>query len=123
LASEAKVCHPEHNYAGTLDAIALMKNGNLAIIDFKFAAHISADSYLQEAGYAACFEPYDILFKERIILRLPKTLEVDVWDAHKRAYHKEPNDIEPFYIPTDYEEDRDTFFACLIIKKWINKVT
>ena len=72
--SEARVAYPEKGYAGTMDALAIMKNGKLAVVDFKFASHISEDYYLQTAAYAFTFEPYGIKIDDRIIIRLPITL-------------------------------------------------
>lgn len=121
IVSEARVAYPEKGYAGTLDAIAVMKKGKLAILDFKFASHISEDYYLQTAGYQATFEPYGIKFDERIILRLPKTLEREEFDQVKHKYFMVPNDLEVKVVPTKYEEDRDVFLAMLPVKKWINQ--
>jgi len=123
VASEARVAYPEKGYAGTLDAIAVLKGDKLALIDFKFASKVSEDYYLQTAGYAACFEPYDIKFDERIILRLPKTLELNEWDPKTRTYSKVENTLEDHRVQTDYEVDRETFFHCLPVKAWINKAT
>lgn len=121
--SEARVCYPEKKYAGTLDGLAIMSNDRLALIDFKFASRISEDYYLQTAGYAACFEPYGIYVRDRIIIRLPKTLEREEYDKAKFKYKKVPNNLEVEIVGTNYEMDRDTFFACLPVKKWINLVT
>jgi hypothetical protein len=129
IASEAMVAYPERGYAGTLDAIAALKNpecslplcSELAIIDFKFASHLSPDYYLQCAGYAAAFEPYEIKFDKRIIIRLPKTLEVDVWDKKTHTYSKVENKLEVHEVKSNYEEDRDVFLHCLPLKAWINK--
>ncbi len=121
IASECIVVRPDKSYAGQLDAICMLKNGKLALIDFKFASNISEDYFLQCAGYAACFEPYGILFDTRIIIRLPKTLEKDEWKDYQ--YVKVPNDIEVMDVPTSYEIDRDAFFHALYVKGWINYVT
>lgn len=120
--SEARVAYPEKGYAGTLDGLAYLKDGSLAIIDFKFASHISADYYLQTAGYAATFEPYGIEVKERIIIRLPKTLEKEEWDKVTHKYKKVENNIEVKRVTTNYEADKEVFFNCLPLKQWINLV-
>lgn len=122
VASEAIVAYPEKGYAGKLDAIAILKDNRLALVDFKFASKVSPDYYLQLAGYAATFEPYGIKFDTRIILRLPKTLEMDEWDPKTRKYNKVENTLEEHRVGTGYEEDRDVFFNCLPMKKWVNKV-
>jgi len=122
IASEALVAYPEKGYAGTLDAIAVGKNNELCLIDFKFASHISEDYYLQTAGYAACFEPYDIRFDKRIIIRLPKTLEKEEWNSKEFKYEKIPNNLEVQIVPTLYTVDRDAFLHTLALKSWINMV-
>lgn len=122
ILSEARVAFVDRHYGGTLDAMAIMKNGRLAVLDFKFASHISEDYFLQTAGYAATFEPYGIKVDDRIIVRLPKTLEREEWDAKERKYKKVENNLEVKVVDTDYEEDREAFFHALPLKKWINKV-
>ncbi len=123
IASETIVAYPEKGYAGTLDLIAMMKTGRVALIDFKFASHISEDYYLQLAGYQACFEAYGIEIKDRIIVRLPKTLEREEWDPETKKYSKIENKIEVRIIKSDYETDKNVFFACLPLKRWINLIT
>lgn len=121
ILAEARVAYPAKGYAGTMDALAMMKTGKLAVIDFKFASHISEDYFLQTAGYAACFEPYHINIDERIIIRLPKTLQKEEWDKKKHQYNMVDNNLEIHKVKTNYEVDRDTFFHCLYVKKWINQ--
>ena len=121
ILSEAMVANPEHRYAGTMDGMAMMKNGLLAVIDYKFASHISEDYYLQTAGYQACFETYGLPIGQRIIVRLPKTLEREEYDPKTHTYSMVPNDLEVRIVPTVYEQDRDVFFACLPVKMWINQ--
>lgn len=123
ILSEARVAYPEKGYAGTLDAMAMMKSGKLAIVDFKFASHISEDYYLQTAGYQHTFDPYGIKIDERIIIRLPKTLTKDEWDEKTHTYSKVENTIEVEVVSTPYEIDRDAFVAALPVKKWINYIT
>jgi len=121
ILSEAKVVNPEKKYAGTLDAVAVMKNGKLALVDFKFASHISEDYYLQTAGYQACFEPYKIPFQTRIIIRLPKTLEREEYNPKTHTYSMVENNIDVVEVPTTYEEDKQAFFGALPVKAWCNK--
>jgi hypothetical protein len=90
------------------------------LIDFKFASHISEDYFLQTAGYKECFEKYGIKIDERIIIRLPKTLEKDEWDEKGRKYKKVENKIEVHLVKTPYEMDIEAFKHCLPLKKWIN---
>lgn len=119
--SEARVAYPEKGYAGTLDALAIMKSGNSAIVDFKFASHISEDYFLQTAGYQAAFEPYQIQIDERWIIRLPKTLEIQEWDKKTKKYNMVENTIEAYRVETPYEWDREVFFNALPVKRWINE--
>ena len=120
ILSEARVAYPEKGYAGTLDAVAVMKNGRSAVIDFKFASHISEDYNLQLAGYASTFEPYEIKIDDRIIVRLPKTLTMQEWVKAEKKYRIVENNIEVVVVDTNYEFDRDAFVGALPVKKWIN---
>lgn len=122
IANEALVCRLDKDYAGQLDAIYMSKSGRLCLVDFKFASHVSTEHRLQTAGYCATFEPYDIKFDCRVIIRLPKTLESESWNSKTYKYEKIPNNIEVFEVPSKYEPDRDAFFASLVVKAWINYV-
>lgn len=121
IVSEALVCFPERKYGGTLDAIAVLKDGKLVVVDFKFATHISQDYYLQTAGYAATFEKYGILFNGRLIIRLPKTEMKEEYNEETFEYTMVPNNFEAILVPTNYEFDRDIFFHALWVKKWTNQ--
>jgi len=120
ILSEARVCYPEKGYAGTLDGLAMLKNGKLSVIDFKFASHLSSDYKLQCRGYQATLEMYGIEVETGIILRFPKTLEIEQWNPKTRKYSMIPNEFEPMVLDKNYEEERDIFFTCLPLKKWIN---
>lgn len=120
IASEALVYRPDKMYAGQLDAIYMSQSNKLTLVDFKFASGISEDYYLQTAGYAAAFEPYGIIFDQRAIVRLPKTLERDEWNDQLFKYEKQPNNLEFKIIPTPYEFDREAFFHALPLKQWVN---
>jgi len=120
LLSEARVCDPEREYAGTLDAMAIMNDGSSAIIDYKFASHISDEYSLQLAGYVATFEKYGIKIDKRIIVRLPKTLEIPEWNPKTYKYKMIENNIEIMNFDKNYEFDRDTFYSALPVRKWVN---
>lgn len=120
IASEALVCRLDKGYAGQLDGIYMSKKGKLVLADAKFATHISEDYILQESGYCDCFEPYGIKFDERVIIRLPKTLETEVYENF--TYKMVPNNIEIKFWETDYDMDVKAFGAALVVKKWINLV-
>lgn len=120
ILSEARVAYPEKGYAGTLDALAMMKNGLLALIDFKFASYISPEYYLQTAGYQHTFDPYEISINQRIIVRLPKTLMKEEWNKKEHKYYMIENNIEVQPVKTPYELDRDAFLAALVTKGWCN---
>ena len=122
VAAEAFICDIERGYAGQLDSIYISKDDKLVLGDFKFATFLGEDYYLQTAGYAAAFEQYGIQFDDRIIIRLPKTLEKEEYNLKTYTYSKIPNNIEVLTIPTKYKVDRDAFYAALKVKAWINYV-
>lgn len=55
LTVEEKVYHREHNYAGTVDATAMV-NGEYCVIDFKTSGAIYSAYHLQCAAYAKAIE-------------------------------------------------------------------
>ncbi len=122
ILSEARVIDMENEYAGTLDALAYLKTGELALIDFKAANQISKEHYLQAAAYQKPFEDYGIHIDKRIIVRLPKTLELKDYDKKNRIYRMKSNDLEALVIPTDYNFDIETFLALCRGFKWLGYV-
>jgi len=123
ILSEARVADVDREYAGTMDELGITRiDGKLALLDYKFASHISDEYALQLAGYQACFEKYDIRIDKRIIIRLPKTLTREEWDEKEHKYKIIENTIEVKEIETPYEFDRNTFYSALPVKKWVNYV-
>lgn len=121
IVSEAFVYNEEKSYAGQLDAICVLKTGELCLVDFKFATHIDVEYFLQTGGYAGCFEKYGITFNKRIIIRLAKTLEKEEYIKEKWEYVMVPNNIEICVVPTSYEDDYRAFCHALVVKSWINR--
>ena len=120
ILSEARVCNLEEDYAGTLDVLALMKSGNLAVIDFKFANNISKGWDLQLAAYAKCFSGYGIEVKERHVLRFPKEEFLKVWNKKEWCYAKKKNEFDALPYPEDMSFDYETFCHLRQAYKWIN---
>ena len=123
IASEGLVYNPDKGYAGQFDAIYMSTKDELTIGDFKFASHLSEDYEVQLALYAACFEPYNVNFDKRILIRLPKTLMTEEWDANEYKYKMIENNIEPFVVTSPYEMDRNVGYAMLPVKQYINYKT
>ena len=72
LTSERKVYSKQYQYAGTLDAYALV-NGKKAIIDFKTSRNFYDEMFLQVAAYCRAIEEEDdVKIDECWILRIPK---------------------------------------------------
>ena len=73
LSSEIKIYSKKYEYAGTLDAEAIV-NGNRSIVDFKTSNHFSETFYLQTSAYAkARTEEIGKEFKRIWICMIPKT--------------------------------------------------
>lgn len=56
IAVEMQIVSHEFKYAGTLDYVCQLKDGRVALIDFKFSNAIYASYYLQIAAYKKAFE-------------------------------------------------------------------
>ena len=72
ITSEEKVYSKEHNYAGTIDAVAKV-NGEFSVIDFKTSAAVYNAYHLQCAAYGQCVrEVYGKEIDSSYILRFDK---------------------------------------------------
>lgn len=121
IASEARVFSSSHEYAGTLDAIVKINN-KLVLIDFKFANQISSEYYLQTAAYQNALEEFGIKVDRRLIIRLPKTEMLNVWNKRTHKTEEKENLLEARYVPTDYEFDKKVFLCARDIYKWVNSL-
>jgi len=120
ILSEARICNLDEDYAGTLDVLALMKSGNLAVVDFKFANNISKGWDLQLAAYAKCFSGYGVEVKERHVLRFPKEEFLKVWNKKEWCYEKKKNEFDALSYAEDMSFDYETFCHLRQAYKWIN---
>ena len=120
ILSEALVSDLDLEIAGTLDALALLNNDKLAVIDFKFANTIDKDYFLQVVGYSIPFEKYDIEIGERLILRFPKEEKRKIWHEDIRKYEIIDNKFEVIKSPYDYEWEKKVFQNMREIYKYSN---
>jgi len=109
--TERKIYSREHNYAGTLDAIAYVSScddraccpeafeDRLCLIDFKTSNALRTDYCLQVAAYQqAIVEELGTPIKSRIILRLGK----------------DSGEFQPWFLPENtFAEDLSGFLTCL----------
>ena len=121
IASEAIVCDLDNNIGGKLDLLARLKDETLSVIDFKFAAHIGADYFVQTAGYIEQLRwlGIDDPKWKRIILRLPKTETLIEYDKKKRVSVRVPNEFEVCEVRTSLEFDISTFLHLREAGRWV----
>lgn len=101
LASELVVGSAKHEYGGKLDALAKL-DGKLALVDFKTSGQVSADYFLQTAGYDLALREAGVEPDTRVILRIPK----------------DGAPAEEYLIPTPLDLDTDTFLALRQAQRW-----
>jgi len=118
--TERKIYSREHNYAGTLDAIAYVSSCNdraccpeafedrLCLIDFKTSNALRTDYCLQVAAYQqAIVEELGTPIKSRIILRLGKS----------------SGDFQPWILPeATFAEDLSGFLTCLRLTRIMDSI-
>ena len=120
IASEALVADLNNEYAGTLDALAVVK-GSPAVIDFKFADNKSITWDLQTAGYAKPFSDYGIDIKDRYIIRFPKSELLKQWNAKERCYEEKPNQLEIIECSKEnLDWEYKVFLNYRLAEKWVN---
>lgn len=108
LGAETLLISRTHGYAGTTDAIAVLRGDRYpTIVDFKTSktALAVAEWRLQTAAYAiAAEEDRGLLCRRRIIVRLSRT---------------EPDTLHVHELPEDkLDDDRACFLALLHVWKW-----
>ncbi len=75
MGSEKKVYSKEYNFAGTIDALAMI-NGKFCIVDFKTSAKIYKEAYVQLSAYAQAIEEiHGRSVDLAVVLRLDKEEE------------------------------------------------
>ena len=82
--SEMQICHAGIGYAGTLDAVAELKTGEICVIDFKSSKGIYDEYRTQIIAY---FEAYKNLGNNADctgILRLDKETGLPEWENHSK---------------------------------------
>lgn len=140
LASEFIIASKTHQYAGTIDFIAIVDD-SLVIGDFKVSSRISLEYFLQTAAYQIALEE---LIKETFYqpnnvsiprpMNLLTTLDLQnlhlLWNFHSanvppeigyRLILRIPADgspVQDLKVPTDLEWDRRAFLGACDIHRW-----
>ena len=71
--NEKQVYSAEYEYAGTIDAIARTRSGDLCVVDYKTGSVVGRESALQLAAYAQEHnEMYGTAIREGVIAHLPR---------------------------------------------------
>jgi hypothetical protein len=120
LATEIMVANEDDEFAGRLDALAMM-SGKKTIVDFKVAKTISDSYFLQTAGYWSCLNWMGWQAEDRIIVRIPKTEMQEVWNKKTRRHDVLPNNLEIVRVPTELAFDLATFLHLRQVMKWTNQ--
>jgi hypothetical protein len=125
IETETKIYSKEHEYAGTMDGLALVDScsdlaccphtfkNRLSLIDWKSSNHLKIEYLFQTAGYKhAKMEEYPNLnIEDTWILRLGKSEE-------------EAGKFEPWHMsPEEHDEDFAGFLACLALTRLVDKVS
>lgn len=89
LVSEYIVHCPKHKYAGTLDVVAMLKDGKVYVIDFKSSKGFYPEMKYQIAAYR---HAYEVGKREEIngmgVLRLDKETGVPHWKDYSDEYEQ-----------------------------------
>jgi hypothetical protein len=123
IETETKVYSIEHNYAGTMDGLAICDScqdkaccqrefkDHLSLIDWKSSNHLQINYLYQTASYQrAKQEELGITIVDRWILRLGKNED-------------EAGKFEPWFLsPDDFADDFAGFLACLSLSRLVNSV-
>lgn len=121
IGCEMLVASHELGIAGRLDAVALLKSGLTAIVDFKTSNTIYPAYYLQTSIYWTCLKEMGFGADQRIILRIPKEKIRKVYNKKTRRYYKEEDHIESEIVMTDINEDIEIVKHLKSIYPWVKQ--
>ena len=108
IETERLVWHNLEGYCGTLDALVELKDGKVAVIDYKTAKYIYPEHFLQVTAYLKAYEYcYKIKVDTAFILRFEKGNKTPLMQV------KEIEDIEGNF---------KIFLCALRIWEWKNKL-
>lgn len=103
LETERKIYSQNYEYAGTLDAEAMMDN-KLFVIDFKTSNAIHPEYFLQTAAYTyARYEETNLQYDDPWVIKIGKDGSLDVQQMK------------------DWKRNFEVFLACLALYKWRNE--
>lgn len=105
-ATELRVFHPIHRYAGTLDRIGILHklNGERSLVDYKTVAAISPATAVQTAAYAEAWRRMDPAHAGQLVTR--------------RALQLKPDGTYRLTEPYTSAADMATFLSLLSINNW-----
>jgi len=101
LKTELVVASHAHQFAGTLDALAIVDK-KLTLLDFKTSSQMSEEYFLQTAGYQIALEEMGVVPEQRMIIRIPKDV----------------SPIEAIVVPTPLQFDKETFLHLREVHRW-----
>lgn len=117
LCRDVEVESEQYGYHGALDAIAELKNGAIAILEFKTSKRIQDDHYLQICAYAGCDKinvdqnqlPTNFQLSNCVLLIVKLNKYTGQWEEEE-------------IFKEDQKTIFDVFLSALRIWKWKNRL-
>ena len=122
--TESKIHSREHNYAGTMDGLAVCDScddraccpvafkDRLSLIDWKSSNHLKIEYLFQTAAY-----------KHAKMEEFPDLHILDTWILRLGKSEEEAGKFEPWHMtPDEYEEDFKGYLACLSLTRLVDSV-
>lgn len=122
--TESKIYSLEHNYAGTMDGLAVCDScddraccpevfkDRLSLIDWKSSNHLKIEYLFQTAAY-----------KHAKMEEFPDLKILDTWILRLGKSEEEAGKFEPWHMtPDEFEEDFQGYLACLRLTRLVDSV-
>lgn len=93
LETELELISPRLRFGGTLDLYCRMKDGSLAVIDWKTTASLTREHGLQTAGYAMLLRDHGYKVNRRLVVRIRKEKPGAYYCRH---YKEHAEDVQGF---------------------------
>lgn len=93
LATEIELVSTKFKFGGTPDLYCRLKDGSLAVVDYKTTSQLSREHGLQTAAYALLCREHEMKVNRRLVVRIKKDKP---GTYYCRKYHNHGEDVQAF---------------------------
>lgn len=93
LGTEIELVSERYKFGGTLDLYCILKDGSMAVVDYKTTAQLTREHGLQTAAYALLMRDNNMPVNRRLVVRIKKDKPGEYF---MREYKEHEEDVKAF---------------------------